>query len=178
MTWNGLQHTYDTIFTDFQGITNNIYGFGRPFLLLHFFTRPPYFYPSMFVFTRPNDGWTGLYIKLWQQPNHKVHHLLPPPEDLIMQFVMYVCTVFLAVRSNVSRTLLCSADYNWQQLDIPFHIQVLLAMDCVSFSYLFSDLFYTIHELHFHLFRLYIPFIFLIIYFVKCFRFFRWYFNQ
>ena len=26
-------------------------------------TRPPYFYPSIFVFTRPNDGWTGLYIK-------------------------------------------------------------------------------------------------------------------
>ena len=24
----------------------------------------PYFYPSIFVFTRPNDGWTGLYIKL------------------------------------------------------------------------------------------------------------------
>ena len=35
----------------FQGITNNIYGFGRPFLLLHFFTHPPYFYPSIFVFT-------------------------------------------------------------------------------------------------------------------------------
>ena len=25
----------------------------------------PYFCPSIFVFTRPNDGWTGLYIKLW-----------------------------------------------------------------------------------------------------------------
>ena len=24
----------------------------------------PYFYPAIFVFTRPNDGWTGLYIKL------------------------------------------------------------------------------------------------------------------
>ena len=46
--------------THFQGITNNIYGFGRPF----FYTRPPYFYPSIVVFTRPNDGWTGLYIKL------------------------------------------------------------------------------------------------------------------
>ena len=30
-------------------------------------TRPPYFYPSIFVFTRPNDGWTGLYIKLWNR---------------------------------------------------------------------------------------------------------------
>jgi len=27
-----------------------------------FFTRPPYFYPSTFVFPHPNDGWTGLYI--------------------------------------------------------------------------------------------------------------------
>ena len=36
--------------------------------LLNFVIRPPpvhpYFYPSIFVFTRPNDGWTGLYIKL------------------------------------------------------------------------------------------------------------------
>ena len=24
-----------------------------------------YFYPSIFVFIRPNDGWTGLYIKLY-----------------------------------------------------------------------------------------------------------------
>ena len=54
-------NTCDTIFTHFQGIINNIYGCGRPFLLLHFFTRPPIFLP---VFTRPNDGWTGLYIKL------------------------------------------------------------------------------------------------------------------
>ena len=57
-------NTRDTIYTHFQGVTNNIYGFGRPFLLLHFFTRPPYFYPSIFVFTRPNDRWKGLYIKL------------------------------------------------------------------------------------------------------------------
>ena len=28
------KHTCDTIFTHFQGITNNIYGFGRLFLLL------------------------------------------------------------------------------------------------------------------------------------------------
>ena len=35
------------------------------FLLLHFFnTVQPHFCPSIFVFTRPNDGWTGLYIKL------------------------------------------------------------------------------------------------------------------
>ena len=26
----------------------------------------PFFYPSTTVFTHPNDGWTGLCIKLWQ----------------------------------------------------------------------------------------------------------------
>ena len=63
-------NTCDTIFTHLQGITNNIYGFGKPFFAPSFYylstTRPPiYFYPSIFVFTHPNDGWTGLYIKLW-----------------------------------------------------------------------------------------------------------------
>ena len=36
-----------------------------PFLRLHFLPVQPYFYLSIFVFTPPNDGWTGLYIKLW-----------------------------------------------------------------------------------------------------------------
>ena len=57
------KHTDDTIYTHFQSITNNIYG-----LLIHLFTRPPvhpYFYPSIFVFTCPNDRWTGLCIKLY-----------------------------------------------------------------------------------------------------------------
>ena len=44
------KHTCDTIFTNFQGITNNIYGLGRPFLLLHFFTRPQ---PVHHIYTRP-----------------------------------------------------------------------------------------------------------------------------
>ena len=35
----------DTIYTHFQGITNNIYGFGRPFFAPSFFTRPPMFLP-------------------------------------------------------------------------------------------------------------------------------------
>ena len=39
------KHTYDTIFSHFQGITNNIYGFGRPF-----FTRPQ---PFHHISTRP-----------------------------------------------------------------------------------------------------------------------------
>ena len=63
------KHTCDTIFIHFQlfqGITNNIYDFGRPcfFCSFIFFPVHPYFYQSIFVFTRPNDGWTGLYIKL------------------------------------------------------------------------------------------------------------------
>ena len=36
-------NTHDTIYTHFQGITNNIYGFGRPFFAPSFFTRPPIF---------------------------------------------------------------------------------------------------------------------------------------
>ena len=39
------KHTCDTIYTHFQGITNNIYGFGRSFFLLRFFTCPPIFLP-------------------------------------------------------------------------------------------------------------------------------------
>ena len=59
------RHTCDTIYTYFQGITNNIYGFGRPFFAPSFFLPiHPYLYPSIFVFTRPNDEWTGLDIKL------------------------------------------------------------------------------------------------------------------
>ena len=54
----------DTIFTYFQGITNNIYGLKTFFLLFYLFTRPPIFLPIRICFTRPNDGWTGLYIKL------------------------------------------------------------------------------------------------------------------
>ena len=44
------KHTRDTIFTHFQGITNNIYGFGRLVLLLHFITRPQ---PVRHISTRP-----------------------------------------------------------------------------------------------------------------------------
>ena len=69
MTWNKWAtntHVYDTIYTHFQGINGNIYGFGRSFFFL--LPRPspvhPYFCPFIFGFTRPNDGWTGLYIKL------------------------------------------------------------------------------------------------------------------
>ena len=61
-------NTHDTIYTHCQGITNNIYGFGKTFIL---FFAPSYFYPSttcthpytylsICVFTRTNDGgWGG-----------------------------------------------------------------------------------------------------------------------
>ena len=32
------RNTHDTIYTHFQGITDNIYGFGRPFFAPSFFT--------------------------------------------------------------------------------------------------------------------------------------------
>ena len=49
------KYTYDTIYTKFQGITNNICGFGllEDFFAPSFFTHPspvhPYFYLSIFV---------------------------------------------------------------------------------------------------------------------------------
>ena len=47
----GYKHTCDTIYTHFQGITNNIYGFGRPFFwLLNFFARPQ---PVLHISIRP-----------------------------------------------------------------------------------------------------------------------------
>ena len=62
-------NTFDTICTHFQGITYNMYGFGKRFFVPSFFIHPPpihpYFYPSIFVFTHPNDRWSGLCIKLW-----------------------------------------------------------------------------------------------------------------
>ena len=52
-----------------------------------------------------------------QQPNHKLHHLPPPPGHLIMQSVMHVLTVFLAVGPNVLRTFVsytdCTIGSNW-----------------------------------------------------------------
>jgi len=74
-------NTHLTPFTlTFQSITNNIYGFGRPFFAPSFFspstTRPPYFYPSIFVFTRPDDGsldkaMTGRHITGWMVDRQK-----------------------------------------------------------------------------------------------------------
>ena len=40
------KHACDTIYTHFWGITDNIYGFGRPFFApSHIFTRPQQFLP-------------------------------------------------------------------------------------------------------------------------------------
>ena len=56
---------HDTIYTHFQGITNNIYGVGRLVLLLNFL---PVHHLSTHISTRPNDRWMGLNIKLCQPP--------------------------------------------------------------------------------------------------------------
>ena len=48
-------NTRDTIYTHFEGITDNIYGFGRPFLLL-VLPGHPYFYPPTTVFTHHLGG--------------------------------------------------------------------------------------------------------------------------
>ena len=87
LKWAKNTHMTPFTLTFKEGITNDIYGFGRLFCSFysvhpyfypstHISTRPPiflpvhpYFYPSIFVFTRPNDGWTGLYIKLCFGPN-------------------------------------------------------------------------------------------------------------
>ena len=42
----GYKRTHDTIYTHFQGITNNIYGFGRPFFAPIFLPVHIRFYPS------------------------------------------------------------------------------------------------------------------------------------
>ena len=50
----GYKHTYDTIYNlHFQGITNNIYGFGRRF-------APSLFYPSTHISDRPYSFLPGL----------------------------------------------------------------------------------------------------------------------
>ena len=53
-------HLKHTIYTYFLGITDNIYNFGRSFLLLLVLPIHQYFYPSTTGFTWPNDRWTGL----------------------------------------------------------------------------------------------------------------------
>ena len=114
------KHTCDTIFTHFQGITNNIYGFGRPFFAPSFVcpstTCPPYFYPSIFVLTRPNDGWTGLYIKLCMQPTlnvyvfvQKTEHLSPTQNTLHVE--AFICNHMLRVIAQ-SRERLTEEDLN------------------------------------------------------------------
>jgi len=46
-----------------------------------------------------------------QQPNHKLHYLLPPTGHLIMKSVMHVFSVFLAVGPNGFVTY---GLYSWQ----------------------------------------------------------------
>jgi len=47
-------------------------------MIFDFFTRPspvqPYFYPPKTAFTRPNDWWTGLCIKLYNTVMWCIHN--------------------------------------------------------------------------------------------------------
>ena len=49
------KHTCDTIYAHFQGITNNIYGFGRPFF------APSFCYPSTHISTRDRASTIQMY---------------------------------------------------------------------------------------------------------------------
>ena len=78
LKWAKNTHMTPFTLTFKEGITNDIYGFGRLCLLLllrpppvhpYIHTRPPTFLPVHIRFTRPNDGWTGLYIKLCFGPD-------------------------------------------------------------------------------------------------------------
>ena len=67
----------------------------EPFFAPTFLPVHPYFYPSTTVFTRPNDSWTGLCIKLWcsvwcgslwhiEVWLHIFHHLCCPSPCCVM----------------------------------------------------------------------------------------------
>ena len=65
-----LKSTSNTqpIYAYFQGISNKQYiCFWKTFFCYLFFTRPPLFLPVHIRLSRPNDGWTGLCIKLCSQ---------------------------------------------------------------------------------------------------------------
>ena len=61
-----LKWTTNTHVTPFTLTSKIIYMVLEHFFAPSFFTTPPHphFYPSTMVFTHPNDGWTGLCIKL------------------------------------------------------------------------------------------------------------------
>ena len=85
----GYKHTFDTIYTHFQCITNNIYGFGRRLLLLyvlpihhsstHISTHPYCFYPSKWQV----DG--SLHKAMWESSFklQKCLHVWPGFEGML-----------------------------------------------------------------------------------------------
>ena len=60
-------------------------------------TRPPHFYPSIFVFTHPNDGWTGLYTKLCPQDAVQALCLPPTTLNLLMNAFVHPYLVFYVI---------------------------------------------------------------------------------
>jgi len=65
MTLNKLQIPRYMCDTHFQGITDNVYTFGRLFSL--------FFNPSSDISAHPNDGWTGLH-KALAKPGKTAKH--------------------------------------------------------------------------------------------------------
>ena len=71
------KHTFDTIYTHFQGITNSIYAFGRPFFCSFIFlpvhNTSTIFLPVHICFYPSKWRVDGLYIKLCSRQTHPTH---------------------------------------------------------------------------------------------------------
>ena len=55
-------------------------------------TRPPNFYPSIFVFTRPNDGWMGQHKAMvwWHQDGRNMCGIVAPGVEASFSTVWFV----------------------------------------------------------------------------------------
>ena len=107
------KHTCDTIFTRFQGITNHIYGFGKPFF------APSFFYPSTHIFPRPYS-----FLPVQQLPTlrHCFDLNLVPAGHIgvaVVGFAIICCFIIgnnFAVELNMTRVLhppgVTAADYD------------------------------------------------------------------
>ena len=89
------KHTCDTIFTHFQDITNNIYGFGRPFFA-PFLPVHPYF--SIFVF----------YPSKWRVDG-SLHKAMctNPHTHIYVQTCPHNCLASVVTRSSCFTDIIC-----------------------------------------------------------------------
>ena len=104
------KHTCDTIFTHFQGITNNICGFGRPFF------APSFFYPST-IFLPVH---IRFYPSKWQVDG-SLHKAMCAPlnKSLIRSHTPHQITLFTA-KSHTGHQLLTPSHTSWAPGVIPF----------------------------------------------------------